>query len=434
MSKDSETIDQIFKIHEEARQDSSRKIEQIHPETGRLKKEERGWANAKAAREQAEPEETYRPLQKREDQRTGCLGGLMYTAFILCLSVILAVLAWMAASDALALNKAAFTATVVLPDSIFKSETVDVTDEEGNITGRKTVSRADISYLSNTLKQAGLIEYKWLFEFFCGISHAEEKVRPGEYQLQSTYDYRAMIQHMRPNGGSAVTVDITFYEGMTMREVFVRLERQGVSSFDDLMDAAENYAFRYKFLETGEENGAARLEGYLFPETYNFYVNMQASSAINILLEQFSNELSESLSEQLLENNYSLKEIVTIASMIEKEAADDEERADIASVIYNRLSSGTPLGIDATILYIHPEHSGAPTSEMLAEKSPYNTRLNTGLTPTPICNPGLASLEAALNPNSTDYYYYALDTATGRHRFFSSQEEFNAFVATQDYS
>ena len=117
----------------------------------------------------------------------------------------------------------------------------------------------------------------------------------------------------------------------------------------------------------------------------------------------------------------------------EKEAANDEERPLIASVIYNRLSTGMPLGIDATILYIHPEHEGAPTAEMLAEDSPYNTRDRIGLPPTPICNPGLASLKAALNPATTNYYYYALDTETGTHRFFTNINEFNAFVATQNY-
>ena len=91
------------------------------------------------------------------------------------------------------------------------------------------------------------------------------------------------------------------------------------------------------------------------------------------------------------------------------------------------------LGIDATILYVHPEHDGAPTAAMLEEKSPYNTRLTAGLPPTPICNPGLQSLLAALKPGNTDYLYYALDTETGRHRFFTTLEEFNAFVETQDY-
>ena len=432
MSKESENIDRIFKIHEDA-QEASKKFDQVQVGTAHLSKEEKAWADDKAAAGQETPETRYHPIQPRDDNRTGCLGGLMYAVFILCCSIILACLAWMAASDMLALNKEEFTATVVLPQSIFETETVDITDENGKVTGKKTVSHADISYISSTLKQAGLIEYRWLFEMFCKFAKADEKVRPGEYQLQSTYDYRALVQNMRPNAGGAVTVNVTFVEGMTMQEIFVLLERQGVSSYEDLMAAAENYHFNYSFLEESEEGNAQRLEGYLFPNTYNFYVNMQASSAINKFLQEFNTRLTEDMQEELEKSEMSLQEIVTVASMIEKEAADDEERAAIASVIYNRLDAKMNLGIDATILYVHPEHDGAPTAAMLEEKSPYNTRLTAGLPPTPICNPGLQSLLAALKPGNTDYLYYALDTETGRHRFFTTLEEFNAFIETQDY-
>ena len=92
------------------------------------------------------------------------------------------------------------------------------------------------------------------------------------------------------------------------------------------------------------------------------------------------------------------------------------------------------LGIDAAVLYPYPDHEGAPTGEMLRADDPYNTRINPGLPPTPICNPGLASINAALYPENTYYTYYALDTETGEHRFFTDETEFANFVATQDYS
>ncbi len=443
MSKESEAIDEVFQIHENAKKERSQRMDQVHI-TSRLTREEQVWADADEAEAQQE-EVPYHPIQQREDTPIGCLGGVMYAVFILCVSVVLACLCWMAASDMLALNKDSFTATVVLPETVFRNELIEVTDEDGNVTGHKNISRVDLNYLSNTLKRAGLIQYRWLFESFCKIAKADQKVRPGEYELQSTYDYRALIQNMRPNAGSAVTVNVTLVEGMTMHDIFVTLERSGVSSFEDLMEAASTYHFNYSFLEdpvdpedeevTEEEKDQAslRLEGYLFPDTYNFYANMQASSTINKFLDQFNSKLTEDALARIQDSGRSLKEIVTIASMIEKEAADDEERADIASVIYNRLRTDMNLGIDSTILYIHPDHEGAPDAEMLKEKSPYNTRLYSGLPPTPICNPGLASLEAAINPSQTDYYYYALDTETGRHRFFTTQEEFDAFVATQNY-
>ena len=166
-----------------------------------------------------------------------------------------------------------------------------------------------------------------------------------------------------------------------MSQIFYRLEENGVCSYDDLMDAAANYKFNYDFLADLEEGDASRLEGFLFPDTYEFYVGMQPSSAINKFLENFHYRMTAELLARMEERGQNIHEVITIASMIEKEAANDSERGTIASVIYNRL----------------------------------------------------ASIRAALNPDTSYYYYYALDTATGTHRFFTNSAEFNAFVASQNY-
>jgi len=378
-------------------------------------------------------ERDYRPIRHAQEYSTGCLGGLMYFVFVVCVSIILACLAWMAASDMLALNKDSFTAKVNLPMSIFTSETVDTFDEDGNKTGTERITRADVGYLADVLKEAGLIEYKWLFEFFCDLSNADKKVSPGEYELKSSFDYRALIQNMRAGSASALTVDVTIPEGFSMHDIFLRLEENDVCSYEELMDAAANYKFNYSFLEGVETGDASRLEGYLFPDTYQFYVDMQASSAINKFLETFYYKFNADYINQANNKGLSVSDVINVASLIEKEAANDAERPVIASVIYNRLNVYMPLGIDASILYLYPDHEGGPNAEMLAADTPYNTRIYTGLPPTPICNPGIASIEAALNPQSTPYYYYALDTATGEHRFFTGSGEFNAFVETQVY-
>lgn len=381
-----------------------------------------------------ESERDYHPVRQSHEYHSGCMGGIMYFVFIACVSVVLACLAWMAASDMLALNKDEFTAVVTLPMSIFTSETVDTFDEEGNKTGTERVTHADMDYVTDALKEAGLIEYKWLFNLFCKISTASEKVSPGEYELKSSFDYRALIQNMRAGSASTVTVDVTLPEGFTMRQIFQRLEEMNVCSFDELMESAASDKFNYSFLEGIEEGDASRLEGFLFPDTYEFYVGMQASSAINKMLETFYYKQTADMLKQASDMNMTMRDVVNVASLIEKEAANDGERALIASVIYNRLYAGMQLGIDASVLYEYPDHEGAPTAEMLQTDSPYNTRIRTGLPPTPICSPGMASINAALNPESTGYYYYALDTATGEHRFFTNETEFNNFVATQDYS
>ena len=383
-------------------------------------------------------ERDYRPVRQSREYRSGCLGGVMYAVFIVCLSVILACFAWMAASDALALNHESFTAMVTLPSSVFETKTIDTFDENGNKTGTTRVTSADIDYVSTALKEAGLIEYRWLFEFFCKISHADTKLTPGSYELKSTFDYRALIQNMRAGSGAAQTIKVTIPEGFTLHQIFKRLEENEVCSYEALVEAAAGYKYNYSFLEGLGPGNMARLEGFLFPDTYEFYVGMQASSAINKFLQRFHYILTADMLKQAEDRGLTLRQVVTIASMIEKEAAVDpeagvDERARIASVIYNRLNAGMTLGIDATVLYEFPDHTGYPTAEMIAYDSPYNTRLYGGLPPTPICNPGLDAINAALNPEATGYYYYALDTATGTHRFFTNETEFNNFTATQNY-
>ena len=381
-----------------------------------------------------ESERDYRPVRQSHESRSGCLGGLMYFVFIACVSIVFACVAWMAASDMLALNKDDFTAVVSLPSDIFSSETVDAFDNDGNKTGTKRVTHADIGYVAQALKDAGLIEYKWLFELFSSVSTADEKVSPGEYELSSSYDYRALVQHMRAGSSSTLTALVTIPEGFSMHDIFLRLEENKVCSYEELMEAAASYNFNYEFLAGPEAGDPYRLEGFLFPDTYEFYVNMQASSAINKLLEVFHHRMTDEMLTQASNIGLTVGDVVNVASLIEKEAANDTERGLIASVIYNRINSNMVLGIDAAVLYAYPDHEGAPTADMLAADTPYNTRLHTGLPPTPICSPGLASINAALYPETTSYFYYALDTATGEHRFFTNEDEFNNFVATQDYS
>lgn len=373
------------------------------------------------------------PITKRRDSKTGCLGGLMYFIFILSVSIILACVGWMAASDVFALNKEAMTAEVTLPEDIFTQKQVEVKDADGNVTGQKTVNVADIGKVAQILKDAGIIEYKSLFKLYSAISHAKEKMDPGTYKLSTEYDYRAIVKKMQFGSDSQVRTMVTFPEGFTMDEIFRRLEENKICKYQDLMDCAANTEFSYKFLEGIPLGDAKRLEGFLFPDTYEFYQGMTPEAAIDTFLQIFHYKLTAEMWELAKAKGLSIRDVVNIASMIEKEAANDEERAKIASVIYNRLKANMPLGIDATIQYILPEHKESLTAEDLAIDSPYNTRKNLGLPPTPIANPGMASIMAALKPASTNYYYYALDKSTGTHRFFASASEFNAFVATQKY-
>ena len=392
---------------------------------------------APEAEVQAEPIE--RPVRPAEPEvprragRSGCLGGLIYFAFVVSISIILACVGWMAASDVLALNKEPVTATVTLDKAEFKDVTISYTDAEGNAKERSG-HQVSVGYVAKQLKDAGIIKYKGLFELYCSVSHAKTKIDPGTYELSTNYDYRALVKKMQVGSGAMVTTKVTIPEGYTMEQIFQKLEDENVCSYDDLMDAAANYSYNYSFIDQSMQGDAKRLEGFLFPDTYEFYQGMQASSAINKFLENFHDRLTAEMLEKADERGMTMQEVVTVASMIEKEAANDDERAMIAAVIYNRIEAGMPLQIDSTIMYVLPEHKDVLTVEDTKIDSPYNTYQNKGLPPTPIANPGLASIKATLSPASTQALYYALDAESGTHKFFTNYGEFQAFVAKQSYS
>ena len=444
MAEEMEKINEIFRLHEEKEKTASqKKIEDSALHAAASATGKTGSVRAQSLSDDpSDPEDfdeeelterDFRPVRRSREYHSGCLGGVMYFVFITCISIILACVAWMSAADALALNKDLFTAEVSLPTDVFTSKTVVVLDDEGNVTGTKRVSSADIDYVADELKSAGLIQYKWLFKLFCKVSKADTKIEPGEYELRSSYDYRALVGKMRKNSGAAATVSVTIPEGYTMSQIFYRLEENGVCSYDDLMEAAANENFEYSFLNGLEPGDPSRLEGFLFPDTYEFYKSMSAPSAINKFLQNFYGKLNADVEKQISDRGLTLRQVLEIASLIEREAANDEERPLIASVIYNRIRYGWTLGLESSILYIHQDHEGAPTAEMLAEESPYNLMINIGLPPTPICNPGMSSINAALVPAITNDFFFTLDTATGTHRFFETMDQFNAFVATQDY-
>jgi len=421
----SEQNSRLVDIFEE--EDATRRFQ---PEEGTQRAEETGHEEGYELEER-----DYRPIRFRRDGRSGCLGGIMYATFVICISIILACGGWMAACDVLALNKEPATAAVTLPNSIFSEEQQDVKDEDGKVTGTRTVTVADIDYVADSLKDAGIIEYKSLFKLFAKISHADVKMDPGTYVLNTELDYRALVKNMQVGTTAMVETTLTFPEGWTMEKIFAKLEEEGVCSMESLYKAAAEFNYSFRFLENVETGDALRLEGFIFPNTYDFYQGEQASSVINKFLTALHSRITADMWKQAEMRGISFREAVTVASLIEKEAANDAERPVIASIIYNRMAAGMPLGIDASILYVHPDYTGGVNLpvEMLEEDSPYNTRLYTGLPPTPICNPGMESIKAALNPSSTGYYYYALNAETGEHEFFKNHSDFEAFVAEQNY-
>ena len=311
--------------------------------------------------------------------------------------------------------------------------------------GLVTASGQDIplTYSCFGVAVAGLVYLvlALFFKLFGAVRHAGDKIGIGTYELNTDMDYNALIQGMSNRNATinADTVTVTIPEGYSVRQIVSLLAKYGVNSEDALLSAAERGSFDYSFLDSGK-SGIAKLEGYLFPDTYEFFVNEDPSHAICRLLDNFSQRMDDELMTQVEESGYSLEEILIIASLIEKET-DGKDRTNIASVIYNRLNNVGEtyhkLEIDAAVIYglgyaNGENYAGPLTQADLDKDTPYNLRMHEGLPPTPICNPGLASIRAALEPADTNYYFYALGK-DGVHHFFKTYREHVDFVNSSQY-
>ena len=289
----------------------------------------------------------------------------------------------------------------------------------------ETVSTVDIGKVAAELKENNLIEYSWFFRLFSVFYHSDTKIKPGTYTLNTDMDYMALVRGMRSTG-LAETVDVTIPEGYSVQQIIDLLAEKGVGSVEDLTETAENHVFdKYAFVDNENLGSITRLEGYLYPDTYNFYVGGDVTLAFNSMLSNFNNKvyLNEDLTSLFDASEYSFQEIITIASLIEKET-DGTDRDKIASVIYNRLENAGEtayyLQIDAALVYAAGRQI---TQEDYATlDSPYNLYTHTGLPPTPIGNPGIDAIKAALQPAETDYYYYVLG-ADGKHVFSTTLSE-----------
>lgn len=379
-----------------------------------------------------------RPPRKGRPKKTGgeglwgipsILSTVVWLALIVAIGITAGRMVWVCAADVLAFGREDKVVTV----TVYEKDSMD-----------------DIT---QKLYDAGLIRYRSLFQLYATFSHAEEDIKPGIYDLNTRYDYHALVNFMSPSSNRAV-VKVTIPEGYTCAQIFSLLEENKVCTAVDIAAyAATGDLEEYWFLDGVERGQSNCLEGFLFPDTYEFYKNDSPRNILQKMLNNFDTRFDEEMRQQIdslnqhlaglmrssgrseetiAQNLFTVREVVTVASMIEKETAHSGESPVIASVIYNRLfnwgDNPAYLNIDASIVYALNGKTDL-TREDLQVDSPYNTYLNTGLTPTPIANPGLASLRSALNPESTNYYFYVLDPVEGSHRFSTTREEHEANVA-----
>jgi UPF0755 protein len=348
------------------------------------------------------------PKEKRKKQKkNGCLMSFLYFLFIISVSIVLSCIAIFVANDVLALVK--------------EDRTIVFAVDQDTTVGA----------LSDRLEEEGVIEYSSMFKLFVTAAKKDRNVMAGEYELSPSMDYMQLAMVLR-NADSTQTVDVTIPEGYTLSQIRETLLNKKVCVESVLDEAINTYPYKHTFLADQQPPAENWLEGYLFPDTYTFVMNTEDAvhDVINKMLNRFDDMYDEKIQEGADALGLSVHEVVTIASLIEREARVESEFETISGVIHNRLNHPDlfpRLQIDAAVQYA-VGHKSALTKEDLQIDSPYNTYLYPGLPPGPICCPGYTALYAATHPEEHNYFYYVAKS-DGTHLFANSYDQHQNNIA-----
>jgi len=303
------------------------------------------------------------------------------------------------------------------------AETVTVQVNQGD--------SADV--IAERLQSAGVIRSAELFKELTALEGMQNGLAAGQYQLNRGLPVAEVIKRLHEANTGAIRVTIP--EGKRDEEVAQILEKANVVPAQAFLEALQDGHYNYDFLR---DNSGGGLEGYVFPDTYNFPLHNQAEDVVDLMLKTFGQRVTPDLRNAFQQEGLSIKQAVTLASIVEREAQTPSERPTIASVFFNRMKLGMPLQADPTVQYALSRNAKSVsqfglwkqqlTLDDLAVDSPYNTYTRTGLPPSPIANPGLASLQAVAHPAQTDYLFFVAKE-DGSHVFAATFAEHQANIA-----
>ena len=341
---------------------------------------------------------------RRKKAKTGCALASLYFICIFGIALCISLVLIFSANDVLALVK---------PDQDISIVVAEDTTVDG---------------ISDQLDTSGVVNYGMVFRLFNALQgDSDTIISAGTYTLNPTMDYDQIVSALTQTT-STTTVKVTIPEGYTIKQIRQTLLDNQVTSESLLDDALNNYPFKHEFLKDLQPPEDNWLEGYLFPDTYEFVQDSKQPvyEVINVMLNNFDDKYDEQIQEGAEELALTTNEVVIIASLIEREAREEDEFAMISGVIHNRLNHSDEfpyLQIDASLQYA-VGHNNPLTEADLQLDSPYNLYTHEGLPPGPICNPGYRALYAATHPDDHDYYYYVA-MPDGTHLFAETNSEHN---------
>ncbi|MBI3771036.1 MAG: endolytic transglycosylase MltG [Deltaproteobacteria bacterium] len=269
------------------------------------------------------------------------------------------------------------------------------------------------------LERAGVIRSAILFRLRARVAGRDRHLQPGEYRFAEPLDTHELLELLASGGPHR---EVTIPEGFTVRDVAALLERDGYGSGESFLCVAKDPEF---LLAAGVPG--PQLEGFLFPDTYRLTPLMSPSEILALMVRRFHDRFDAERYRRAAARGMTVNEVLTLASIVEKESALATERQVIAGVFYNRLHLGMPLQSDPTVIYAIPNFNGDLTRADLVRPSAYNTYMVAGLPPGPIANPGLAAIDAVLAPAETPYLYF-VSKNDGSHVFAATLPEHNRNV------
>lgn len=279
------------------------------------------------------------------------------------------------------------------------------------------------SEIADTLVQHGILSSKWPFWLKAKTSGTANSFQSGMYALHPGMSVEEILDKLA--AGDTTVVKFTIPEGFGVKEIARRLSEEGLVNEKEFLAKAKKYA-PYDYIERNADIRYA-CEGFLFPDTYELYQETTPESVLEMMAEDFDHRLTPEMRERAKERNLSIFELVTLASLVEKEAMYEEDRPIIAQVFLKRLEIGMPLQSDTTLQYLMDAPKEDVSIQDTKIESPYNTYQNRGLPPGPIASPGMASIQAVLYPADTDYLYFVADRR-GHNHYSTNYADHQAIV------
>ncbi|MGN0499473.1 MAG: endolytic transglycosylase MltG [Acutalibacteraceae bacterium] len=376
---------------------------------------------------------------KKKAKRNGCMFKLVWLVMVVFVAVLLGMFLIRGTNDMLGISRGAGPTTVSTDASGSAGSTA--ASQQINTASVDIPANATLDQVTDILVESGVIKEPLFFKLYASVTKAGEPFLEGSYQMETNMDYEAILNFLIYNSGPKNTVTVRFTEGMSARQIAKLLQENGVCSMDKFLEACSSDKFDedYDFIAAidNADERYYKLEGYLFPDTYTFFVNDSIDHVVEKFLDNFRKKIyvdtkrysgySEemSIAEYAELKGLSIDYVINMASLVQAEAADEHDMYNISSIFYNRLATDssdgmTPYGdydvnrlkSDVTVFYPYLSEDDVPDEQKNTFESSYNTYEIRGLPAGAVCNPGEKAIAAVLNPNSTSYYYFCHKPAT----------------------